>query len=545
MEADSLVPIWMIMYEDEAVDICYKNGTRLQFSPCGCEFMLRKGSDPSGHPIQTPARARQRTRFTISAYKDLIIAALAFRNKYASRPYLPEELIPAGQKQPLFNLNSDVQWPEWSSCEAELGPGGETTIRSEDKQTVLMLAPSGEEFSVEFACRFSQPLHQQPQHLSRDSECSPDSRPQRTSSLARQTVDCLKSPSDDTPEVHLEKGNRREGSLQARSCSPQTIMTESKPEEKYQCTKLIQHHSCHVVAPTWHYPLSLARRHWVARLSNAVNGATDGTRHSNQTDEILNTSNLDSERKSVLLPALPLTCSSPHWHSWRFQDPVAKNEQSNQPFPVELVKVIWYQGVTYRILSKDVAIIEVLPGDGSVIRSNGVLSMYFTHYKPDCHSTQVKEVTYHLNNLPPDIPGQLYSVCCVVNHASRILANYNEAKTSLTLSATPICWLQESVFSKSRMLEGNPSPVGQHNNDTEAQESWSDFVAAELAKIKRFNFLLENCNLQGTKETGCAQNSLPGIISEPVSEGSVAEALQRTSEAIQDINAFITAAKQT
>ncbi|XP_054629813.1 uncharacterized protein C5orf34 homolog [Dunckerocampus dactyliophorus] len=547
MEADSCVPSWMVMYEDESVDICYKNGTRLQFSPCGCEFMLVKGTDPSGHPLQTPARARQRTRFTISAYKDLIIAALAFRNKYASRPYLPEELIPVGQKQPLFNINVDVQWPKWSSCEAELGPGGETTIRSEDKRTVLMLAPSGEEFSVEFLCRLSQPLHQQPQHLSRDSECSPDSRPQHTSSLTRRTVDCLQSPSDDTPDVHHGKGKRRDESVRARSCSPQMMMTESQPEGKYQCTTLIQHHSCHVVEPTWHYPLSLARRHWTARLSNPVDGATERTRHSNQTDEILNTSNLDSERKSLLPPALPLTCPSPHWHSWRFQDPVAEKEQSNQPFPTELVKVIWHQGVTYRILGKDVSIIEVLPGDGSVIRSNGVLSMYFTHYKPDCHSTQanVKEVTYHLNSLPPDIPGQLYSICSVVSCASRILANYNEAKTSLMLSATPSCLLQESVFSKLTMLEGNPSPVGQHKNDIEAQETWSDFAAAELAKIKPFNFLLENSNLQGRKAKGCAQNGLSGIPSEPVSEGSVAEALQRTSAAIQDIDAFITTAKQT
>ncbi|XP_022613299.1 uncharacterized protein C5orf34 homolog isoform X1 [Seriola dumerili] len=544
METDAGVSL-MIMYEDESVDVRYVNGSQLQLSPCGCEFLLVKATDPSGHPLQPRERVRQRTRFTISTYKELMVAALAFRNKHASQPYLPEELIPAEHRKPFFSIDSDVQWPERSSCEAELRPGGETIIRSEEGRAALMLSPSGEEFSVEFTCSLSQTQNQQSsvQCSSRDPDGGPGSQ-QQVNNLIRQTTN------NETKEVHQGRERWNE-STRSRSCSPRiTSTSQPKPGEMYQSTTVVQHHSCFAYAPMWSYPLSLARHHWTACFSKLKAVGPEGTGDSAQAGRRINMSDIFSEeRRSHLPEALPLTCPSPHRHRWKSKDPLTKKEQSDQDLATELVKVMWCQGVTYRILNGAVSVIEVSPGDGSVIRSNGVLSTYFTHHQRELQSGRVKELSYHLNSLPPDVCGQVYSICSIVSRASRILTCYDQTKQSLKLPATPSC-LQEAkegrCFSKPPMLEeylSNPAPVEHHMT----VESWSDLVAAELEKIKRFNFLLENSQLKRSEKRWAElqHSSAEEETHEPVDESSIAEALQRTSRAIQDIDALISATTLT
>ncbi|XP_031172848.1 uncharacterized protein C5orf34 homolog isoform X2 [Sander lucioperca] len=468
----------MVLFEDESVDVRYGTGAQLQLSPCGCEFTLLKPAEVSGHPPRSPEtlrhppkpaeRLRQRTRFTVSSYKEVLVAALAFRNKYARRPYLPEELVPTEHMKPCFSVDSDVRWPEWSSCAAELGPGGKTIVRSEGGRAALMLSPSGEEFSVEFTCSLSQ--------------------------TASQT-----------------------------------------PETVYRSTSVVQHHSVCSVPSVWSYPLWLARQLHASRLSEPEDVPADGDVNPPDISTV--------ERRTRLPEALPLTCSSPHWHRWKVKDVF-----SDQDLRTELVKVMWCHGVTYRILNGAVPVVEVSPGDGSVIRSNGVLNSYFTHHKPELPSGRVKEVTYHLDTLPPDVPGQLFSVGAVVRHASRILACFTEARQSLALPATPSCLteLREGghLSRPARMEEGLFSPDSVEQRVTHAVESRSDLVAAELEKIKRFNFLLENNHLLRNQtgsvrpEAVAADEEIPGA----VSERCVAKALQRTSRAIRDITlSYLTA----
>lgn len=124
--------------------------------------------------------------------------------------------------QPFFSIDSDVQWPERPSPDAELGPGGETIVRSEEGRAVLMLSPSGEEFSVEFTCSLSrsQNQHHGMQGLSRDSESGPGSQQQQqVSNLICQSIDY------ETKGFHQGRGSRRNESIRSRSCSPRIAST--------------------------------------------------------------------------------------------------------------------------------------------------------------------------------------------------------------------------------------------------------------------------------------------------------------------------------
>ncbi|CAI5650889.1 unnamed protein product [Oreochromis niloticus] len=480
METDESA-VLMIMYEDESVDIRYRNGARLQLSPCGSEFLLMKAADPRRHPLQPAEKVRQRTRFTISTYKKLMLAALAFRNKYAGQPYLPHELISAENKKPFFSIDSAVLWPEVSASLAEFGLGGETIVRSEEGRAALVLSPSGEEFTVEFMCSLSSARnqHRSMQQMSKDD--SYDRQEQASSPVPDNT-------SDHTEVVRHGRRNMRTMLTRPRSCSPQMISDgHQKPEQVYQSTTVVQHHSCCAVAPIWAYPLSLARHHLAARFSKTKDVVDRGARSSNQSDKTINKLDISCEdRRSRVPQALPLTCPTPHRHRWKVKDPLAKEEHTD--LPIEMVKVVWCQGVTYRILSGPVSAVEVSPGDGSVIRSNRNLNSYFTHHKTELQSGLVKEVTYHLNSLPPDVLGQAYSVCSIVSRASRILACYNQAMQSLKCPALPSCLqdLEDGYFCKPTAFEEKvPIAVPAEQRMSVTEEAGS-FSAGEQSRAKKW-----------------------------------------------------------
>ena len=136
------------------------------------------------------------------------------------------------------------------------------------------------------------------------------------------------------------------------------------------------------------------------------------------------TSDVSEERgKEVsVLPRAPLlSCPAPHLHRWNFSDSFSQKQFGAEEYSYhELVKVVWYKAVTYRLTHKHMNSIEIYPGDGSVFKSEGAyLGNYFTYYSIREESEEREEKTYSVNNLPPDRPGSPFSVCSLIKQAIR------------------------------------------------------------------------------------------------------------------------------
>ncbi|XP_063050631.1 uncharacterized protein C5orf34 homolog isoform X2 [Engraulis encrasicolus] len=607
----------MTMYESEAVDVYYTDGSRLYVSPCGSEFVLEKALPQGAHPLQAGERIRQRTRFAISDYKALLKDALKFRNKYATHPYLPEELISTNQQKWIHQNISEITWPAESSLETTR-TNQETILKSSDGMGRLLLSVSGEEFHVEFYCMASQ----------REG--------------LKHSVEEYSSNQNKTHMAHLSTTRTDEvtrdgepnGCTKNGPVIPSTTMEtqNARPGQGYLFTTVVQHHSCASYPPKWHYPLTLAIRQWRTQQENPTENGSVATPEAfdSQTCQTPCT-DVTPGVKSSLPESLPLRCNSPHMHRWNSgSSPL--NEQPDEATATELVKVLWCQGVIYRIICGTVPIIEISPGDGSVIRSNGVLASYFTHYKAGCGLDDRMEITYFLSNLPPDIPGQKYSVSSVVTRANRVLECYNQARDSLKLTQMNCCWRKEvtspeplklvqeahvadwghflafsdgsaealfldgvkvhstwktsgtapaqmvdpSSWSQLTMPNGHqlllqshtPGPYKKYLSMTAEWCSWvaqtclspdqacstqsanvesnqtaqSRSVVAELEKIKRLNFLLDNSHLITTHTSSKVppeDSRMPGDITHMDSEASISEALRKTSQAIRDIDTLL------
>ncbi|XP_051748920.1 uncharacterized protein C5orf34 homolog isoform X4 [Ctenopharyngodon idella] len=588
--------------------------------------MIEKHLSPSAHPLQSKERVRQRTRFAISEYKALVLNALAFRNKYATHPYLPEELITVEFNKKFSSAITEVEWPGSDSCTT--GSHGEITVCSADGHAELVLSSSGEEFTVEFICRSSQ-NEEESQYLQLQGH--------------QHKSTCLLSG------LSLKGLNLSEASAGARMNHPESAgkapnmerleSTSSKSEKVHVYTRVIQQYSRVLYPQMWCHPLSLAVKHWESQKTQIntdneqdIKGLTD--REDQQTSQ--------TGLKTHLPKPLPLKCPSPHQHRWRYNAVNPDLLEHDEEVTAELVKVVWCKGIIYRIVDGVIPMVEISPGDGSVIRSNGVLANYFTHYKAGAVYRDAVECVYYLCGLPPDVPGQLYSVQSVVTRASRILKCFIQARSSLRAPLSFYCWKEQAAVCdpvrvvqevtvagtgyfkalsdgtvevlfldgvRAQMMsktdtctpaqcgemeqrlrtESRPShrwcqlnlPDGhqtlvQIETDKTFQRyvsavvQWCDWVkqteqsmsavgaalsdsthsdtpqpitcrsvVSELEKIKRFNFLLENSPVLRSTARSLSCERSPDLSEINLTENCISEALQKTSRAIQDIDALL------
>ncbi|XP_027953821.1 uncharacterized protein C5orf34 homolog isoform X2 [Eumetopias jubatus] len=598
----------MVLYEDDSVQVQYVDGSRLQLSPCGSEFLFEKAPPVSAHPLEQPERIRQRTHFVISTYREQLQRALDFRNSFAVCPFLSESIIPSERKKRIFVDFSEARWPSPDTADGVVSmERGSVKIASLDGHAYLCLPRSQHEFTVHFLCKVSQKpdssivLSEKKNQAGKDKLVEKAGKICTYGSLSRQR---LKNKENDLycqltkSKEPLEKSCV--GGAEGREEPP-------PPSTRHTCvyTWVKQRWPVASCPEEWKYPLSLAL-HFHSKISSMSRSDADITRSRTLTSEI---SEERGKEVSALPRALLLSCPVPHLHRWNFCDSLSQGQFDEEYSYAELVKVVWYKGVTYRLNHKNVNSIEIYPGDGSVFKSEGAyFGRYFTYYSIQEGSEEREEKTYSVNNLPPDRPGSLFSVCSLLKQATRILQHCAKTRLSLSHNYRICCWkmvpgindsnilpllLRESVipsvgrflaysddkvhavfldgitltlnwnfssFIEKRQVNQGLNlgwckltfPDGQDQLiQIEHPGPYERSVASELEKIKKFNLLLENSgilnqisNKKNKQSSDHYEPKSPETLLEEVNEKRVSVALKRTSEILQDIDCLLSSSKK-
>ncbi|XP_069348549.1 uncharacterized protein C5orf34 homolog [Eulemur rufifrons] len=439
----------MVLYEDDSVQVQYADGSKLQLSPCGSEFLFEKSPPISAHPLEQPERIRQRTHFVISTYREQLQRALDFRNSSATHPFLSENIIPAERKKHIFIDISEVRWPSLDADGSMIClENGTVKITSLDGHAYLCLPRSQHEFTVHFLCKVSQkPESSIVLSAQKDKLVEKTGKIYTFGNLSRQR---LKNKENEL-YCHIMKSKEP---LKKMSYVNGTEGKEELPSPgtKHTCvyTWIKQHWSVAACPEEWKYPLSLAL-HFHTKVSSMSKIDADITQ-----SRIL-TSAVSEERGkevSVLPRALLLSCPVPHLHRWNFCNSLLQRQSDEEEYSYpELVKVVWYKGVTYRLTHQNLNSVEIYPGDGSILKSEGAyLGNYFTCCSIQEGSEEREEKTYSVNNLPPDRPGSLFSVCSLIKQATRILQHCAKMRLSLSHNYCVCCWKMVPGINESNIL---------------------------------------------------------------------------------------------
>nr|XP_004665012.2 uncharacterized protein C5orf34 homolog isoform X2 [Jaculus jaculus] len=444
-----MAEVRMVLYEDDSVQVQYADGSKLHLSPCGSEFLFEKPPPVSTHPLEHPQRIRQRTQFVISTYREQVQRALDFRNSAATCPFLSESIIPSERKKRIFIDFSEVRWPSLDTDERMTClENGTVKITSLDGHAYLCLPKSQHEFTVHFLCKVSQ-KPESTAVLSEKNHQPPKDKASKICVHGNLSGQRLENKEN---KLHYQVLQSRKG-FEKISCVIGIEGSEklSSPGPKSRCvyTWVKQRWPVGSCPGPWKYPLSLALR-FHNRISIISKSTVDYL-----TSRILTSdaSEVTGSEASVLPKALLLSCPAPHLHRWNFCDSLVQM-QSNEDYSYpELIKMVWVKGITYRLTHGNINSIEVYPGDGSVFKSEGTyFGNYFTYYSSQEGSQEEDEKTYSVNNLPPDRPGSLFSVCSLIKEATRILEYCAKMRLSLSHNYRLCCWKVQPGIRDSNIL---------------------------------------------------------------------------------------------
>ncbi|KAK3092815.1 hypothetical protein FSP39_007490 [Pinctada imbricata] len=217
-------------------------------------------------------------------------------------------------------------------------------------------------------------------------------------------------------------------------------------DSKCRClyTWMTKHFSCDECPLPWSHAVNLARAVMANREQLEEKALKEPfTMKKSQFDTIKLSEKVRQSLSLSTLPVpLPLTCPAQYLHrqlSKYVYDQDKDPMENIATFKQGKLKVLMVEGIIFRILRlNSTKSVEIYPGDGSVILSQGAKGLYYRHIVPSPDGS-IEEKTYSIKSLPPKTPGSSYSVEKLVRRANRIL---NQAvQEDKTLTAGDIyCW---------------------------------------------------------------------------------------------------------
>ncbi|XP_078695323.1 uncharacterized protein C5orf34 homolog [Branchiostoma floridae x Branchiostoma belcheri] len=410
------IPTHLLLLCNDQVQAYFSDGSRLQLSPCGSVFVCETPPNPAQHALQGVRRVQQRTRFVTSEFRSRVLQALEFRNRFCERPYLCPELV---QPDRVINSCCDLTQVSWPSTLGNNNnnrmpqDSGSVTVTSLDSLATLCLAPHGKEFTVKFLCRITNDLQ-----------------------IDNNTIKSSR------PNNHLDMSNSpRLGNQVSVQDDKQKAPGKNDVEGTgSSCTWVVQHHSVDFCPECWIHPLKMAQKAQKRSGNEGKNAAIFSENFADGQNERIGEGG--QEVVTGRLPeALRSSCKSSHLHNWaKPLVPGGGTEEGTILCQQQGVKVCALQGLLYRILWGSGRCVEVYPGDGSVLVSQGILGHFFHHYKYKPATKQLQQHVLCVSSLPPDLPGAVYSTARLVNMAARLLEHSNNLVTSGATVAAKCCW---------------------------------------------------------------------------------------------------------
>ncbi|XP_061183350.1 uncharacterized protein C5orf34 homolog [Saccostrea echinata] len=223
---------------------------------------------------------------------------------------------------------------------------------------------------------------------------------------------------------------------------------DSLDETSARClyTWVTRHFSCEECPVAWRHPLNMARSIIEKREDYEKKMLEEGVKR--QKAPVNQQYCKDKFCMCPFPTPTPLTCPAQHLH--RLQTNYIYDDDKNSldnltTFKQGRLKVLMVEGVIFRILRlSSTKVLEIFPGDGSVIVSQGVKGHYYKHSIPYGDRGEVEERSYSIKSLPPHTPSAAYSVEKLIKRASRFLNQADQEDKVLT-KADVCCWKQQSL----------------------------------------------------------------------------------------------------